>query len=264
MANEMSRDFKGVWIPKEIWLNEELGWTEKLLLVEIDSLQTNKQCFATNEYFANFFGLSKDRISKIISRLKKLGYIEVNIEYKPNTKQIDKRVITTIGYRRKQLGGIVENTEGGIGKNTEGGIGENAEDINIDIINTDIINTTINTSKKESKEEKYNKNNSENESQKNEDKKTFNEIIEEYAGEEKELENKLKAFIQMRFRNGNPITNKVLYMLLDKLEKYSRGNIILKLSILEQSLICGRPDLYPAQKTAVNNYLNFYDEDNFV
>ena len=32
------RDFKGVWIPKEIWLSTDLKVMEKLILVEIDSL----------------------------------------------------------------------------------------------------------------------------------------------------------------------------------------------------------------------------------
>jgi len=26
----MERDFKGVWIPKEVWLDENLTWMEKL------------------------------------------------------------------------------------------------------------------------------------------------------------------------------------------------------------------------------------------
>lgn len=34
----MNRDFKGVWIPKEIWLSTELTLQEKVMLVEIDSL----------------------------------------------------------------------------------------------------------------------------------------------------------------------------------------------------------------------------------
>ena len=28
----MKRDFKGVWIPKDIWLAKNLSWTEKLVL----------------------------------------------------------------------------------------------------------------------------------------------------------------------------------------------------------------------------------------
>lgn len=109
---EMERDFKGVWIPKEIWLDNELSWIEKLVLVEIDSLAVlEKGCIATNEYLGKFFNLSKDRISKIISSLKNKGYIEVNLIYKPNTKQILQRRITTLGYRRKQYESMKEKIE---------------------------------------------------------------------------------------------------------------------------------------------------------
>lgn len=65
----MERAFKGIWIPKEIWLDVNLNISKKLLLVEIDSLDNEKGCFATNDYFAKFFGISKDRISKLINTL---------------------------------------------------------------------------------------------------------------------------------------------------------------------------------------------------
>jgi hypothetical protein len=71
-----NRDFKGVWIPKEVWLNENLSIIEKCLLVEIDSLDNSERgCFASNEYLANFFKLSESRMANIISDLKKRGFI---------------------------------------------------------------------------------------------------------------------------------------------------------------------------------------------
>ena len=70
------RDFKGVWIPKEIWLNKDLSLTEKCLLVEIDSLDNDeKGCFASNEYFADFFDLKEGSMANIISNLKKRDYV---------------------------------------------------------------------------------------------------------------------------------------------------------------------------------------------
>ena len=145
------RDFKGVWIPKELWFDNNLGWSAKLLLVEIDSLSTNGECFATNEHFAEFFSLSKDRISKLISELKAKGYVEVKLIYKAGTKQIDKRIITTYGYRQKCLYlsvktpiPIGENTYTPIGENTYTPIGENTEDNNTIVNNTIISNTTNN------------------------------------------------------------------------------------------------------------------------
>ena len=71
-----NRDFKGVWIPKEIWLNNDLSIIEKVLLVEIDSLDnSDRGCFASNEYLAKFVQLSEGRVANIISDLKKRKFI---------------------------------------------------------------------------------------------------------------------------------------------------------------------------------------------
>ena len=56
------RDFKGVWIPKEIWLNNNLTLTEKLLLVEIDSLDNEFGCTANNAYFDAIFSNLESRV----------------------------------------------------------------------------------------------------------------------------------------------------------------------------------------------------------
>lgn len=127
-SNDEQREFKGVWIPAYIWLDNDLTWTEKLLLVEIDSLAKNGECFASNKHFAEFFSLSKDRVSRVVSSLRDKGYVEVKVFYKEGSKQVEKRVIAPIGYRRIHREGIGENA------NTP--IGENTEDINTSISNT--------------------------------------------------------------------------------------------------------------------------------
>lgn len=71
------RDFKGVWIPKNIWLNSDLDIIEKCLLVEISSLCVDDAfCYASNEYFAKFFQCSERKISASISKLISLGLVE--------------------------------------------------------------------------------------------------------------------------------------------------------------------------------------------
>jgi hypothetical protein len=72
----LERDFKGVWIKKEIWLNTNLSLIEKVLIVEIDSLdKSNRGCFASNEYLAKFVQLSEGRVANIISDLKKRDFL---------------------------------------------------------------------------------------------------------------------------------------------------------------------------------------------
>lgn len=92
------RDFKGIWIPKEIWLNETLSMQEKLFLVEIDSLDDEQRgCYANNEYFAKFFFLSKSRCSEVIKSLEEKGLITITYTYKQGSKEIESRSIRVFG-----------------------------------------------------------------------------------------------------------------------------------------------------------------------
>lgn len=71
------RDFKGVWIPKDIWLNKELNALDKVIFAEIDSLDNEEGCWASNQYLAEFCGCSESKITKAVAKLKELGLIEV-------------------------------------------------------------------------------------------------------------------------------------------------------------------------------------------
>ena len=85
------RDFKGVWIPKDIWLNKELTLIEKVIYVEIDSLDNEEHCTAGNEYFAEFCGCSESKVSKAIKKLQDLGMIEI-ISFDGRHRKIQSRV----------------------------------------------------------------------------------------------------------------------------------------------------------------------------
>lgn len=85
------RDFKGVWIPKEIWLSEQLSLMEKVLFVEIHSLDNERGCFASNRHFAEFFGVSERQIQTYIAALKVKGFITVVIRNR------NERVMRAVG-----------------------------------------------------------------------------------------------------------------------------------------------------------------------
>ena len=72
----------------------------KLLYGEITAL-SNKlgYCFASNTYFADLYSVSKNTVSRWLSDLKKLGFINIMIERDKNN-QITKRII-----------GIVKNVD---------------------------------------------------------------------------------------------------------------------------------------------------------
>ena len=75
-----SRDFKGIWIPRDIWLSDQLSLMEKVLFVEIHSLDNERGCFASNKYFAEFFGVSDRQIRTYIGSLKEKGFVSVTIQ----------------------------------------------------------------------------------------------------------------------------------------------------------------------------------------
>lgn len=75
---EQQREFKGVWIEKEIWLDKRLNALEKVILTEIDSLDSEeKGCYASNQYLAEFCQCSETKVSTAIKKLIELGYIYV-------------------------------------------------------------------------------------------------------------------------------------------------------------------------------------------
>ena len=76
--NDLQRDFKGVWIPKEIWFDDKINALDKIILTEIDSLDIGEEgCYASNEYLAEFCQCTVTKISTAISKLIDLGYVEV-------------------------------------------------------------------------------------------------------------------------------------------------------------------------------------------
>jgi hypothetical protein len=77
MCNQ-DRDFKGVWIPKTVWLDERLNALDKIILTEVDSLDNGERgCYASNKHIAEFCQCSETKVSTAISKLIKLGYLYV-------------------------------------------------------------------------------------------------------------------------------------------------------------------------------------------
>ena len=104
---------------------------EKLFITEINSLDKEQGCFASNNYFAKFFNVSPGRCSQIINSLIQKGYMSA--EYEREGKEIKKRVL-------RILNTPIKNSKGGI-KNIKDEYLENDKD------NNTLINNTINNTK---------------------------------------------------------------------------------------------------------------------
>lgn len=149
MTEKYNRRFEGIWIPASIWLTPHLTLQEKIFLVEINSLDNEDGCFASNDYFAQFFQLSKNRCSEVINKLKEKGLVTVNFIYKPGSKQVEKRIVR-VNYNHQLFNPKgIRLSEGGIRKVEEGysksrqGYSENCED------NNTVNNTLVNSSSTE-------------------------------------------------------------------------------------------------------------------
>jgi len=101
----MAEDFKGVWIPKEIWQNNNLSLLDKVILAKISSLDnTAKGCYASNKHISEFCHCGERSVSRSLDKIQTLGLIQVNIS-KFNSRTI--KVISMdsqIGEGDSQIG----------------------------------------------------------------------------------------------------------------------------------------------------------------
>lgn len=82
-------------LPAFIRYDKRLKFAERLMYGEITSLcNKSGECWAKNSYFADLYDVSVRTISSWINHLKELGYINIKIEQKEFSKEIDKRIIT--------------------------------------------------------------------------------------------------------------------------------------------------------------------------
>lgn len=237
----MQRGFKGIWIPAEIWLAKDLNITEKVFLVEIDSLDNADGCFASNDYFAKFFNLSKNRCSEIIKALEKKQYLTISYKYKPGTKQIEQRILKlTNKYlcirKIEDEKGVFDNPTGVFDNSIR--YSENSEDNN----------TLYNNKRKKEVKKKE---------------ESYNDIISSYT-ESEDLKDALIEFIKMRKNIKSPMTNRALKLLLTSLDKLST-NETTKIDILNQSILNNWKGVFPLKDNMpkANNNIPKYDKNGF-
>lgn len=142
---EQQRQFKGIWIPKEIWLNKGLTFQEKIMLVEIDSYDDGEiGCFASNKYFMNLFNMTSSRVSQVIQNLQKKGYLLIDYEY--NGKEISRRFLHIKRPPYPEKDGMLKNdigmlkNETGVCQKVKQGYVKKLKDNNTYLNNTNINN----------------------------------------------------------------------------------------------------------------------------
>lgn len=246
-TNAFPRDFKGVWIPREVWLDDRLSALDKIILVEIDSLDCDeKGCYASNKYLAEFCQCSEAKITKSISKLVNFGYLEI------------------VGFngRRREIKSLLSKIRGSLVKSTRQTSKKyEAESEKVRGYINNIDNNIDNYLKKEKKKERNDeqeknlnnkKQNTENlylekKSSKKEapleNQKSFNKIIESYT-ENKKLQEELKEHLKVRKQKKAALTNRAIELSLKKLDDLA-NNDEEKILMVQNAIMNGWTSFYP-------------------
>lgn len=218
-----NRDFKGVWIPKEIWLNEELTWQDKIILTEIDSLDNEEHCIAGNDYLAKFCQCSERKVSESISKLTKLGLIEV-ISFDGRHRKIASK-LNSIALSSIEGSKICESES------------QNLQSINKDTKKEENKTNTIVLVEKKSKPNLY--------------QKCFS-AIEEFT-DDTEVRDCLDNYLRFRLEvKDKPLYANQFKGILNKLRELTESKTE-ALQIIQQSIDKGYLSFYPITRSTYNN-----------
>lgn len=214
-------------IPANVRYDKDLAPNAKLLYGEITALCNEKgYCWATNQYFAELYGVSVLSIKRWVNSLVTKGYVYRTLTYKPNSKEVDKRILSINGGIKIDTTSVQKCYDPSIKNNTSSSI-KNDTDNNTSINNT-FNNTDIYKGKKKQKSE------------------TVNSVIAEYT-ESKDLQDALHDFVDMRTKARKPLTVRAMKLSLNELDKLAVDDVT-KIAIVNQSIM--------------HNWLTFYKLQN--
>lgn len=202
------RDFKGVWIPKTVWLDIRLNALEKVILTEIDSLDNGERgCYASNKHIADFCQCSETKVSTAVTKLVKLGYL----------------YIQKFDGRQRELKSRLSNFERQSLKESEADFKEVQES------NTSS-NTPSNTSnkKKERKQSGY------------------DVILASVT--DAELRDLYYEYIKMRKLIKSPLTDRALVMLINKVHTLEPQSVERQKRLLETAIMNNWKSVYPLKE----------------
>lgn len=90
-------NLKGIWIPIEILTDEKLSDKEKIIYAIILYLsKENNYCYLTNKTISELLNISITQVSKLVNSLKNKKYIDIELIYKENSKQVEMRKLIPI------------------------------------------------------------------------------------------------------------------------------------------------------------------------
>lgn len=214
-------------IPANVRYDKDLAPNAKLLYGEITALCNEKgYCWASNQYFAELYGVSVLSVKRWVNSLVTKGYVYRTLTYKPNSKEVDKRILSIDSGIKIDTTSVQKCYDPSIKNDASSSI-KNDTDNNTSINNT-FNNTDIYKGKKKQKSE------------------TVKSIIAEYT-ESKDLQDALHDFVDMRTKARKPLTVRAMKLSLNELDKLAVDDVT-KIAIVNQSIM--------------HNWLTFYKLQN--
>lgn len=123
-------------IPANVRYDKDLAPNAKLLYGEITALCNEKgYCWASNQYFAELYGVSVLSIKRWVNSLVTKGYVYRTLTYKPNSKEVDKRILSIDGGIKIDTTSVQKCYDPSIKNDTSSSI-KNDTDNNTSINNT--------------------------------------------------------------------------------------------------------------------------------
>lgn len=203
-------------IPANVRYDKDLAPNAKLLYGEITALCNEKgYCWASNQYFAELYGVSVLSVKRWVNSLVTKGYVYRTLTYKPNSKEVDKRILSIDSGIKIDTTSVQKCYDPSIKNDTSSSI-KNDTDNNTSINNT-FNNTDIYKGKKKQKSE------------------TVKSIIAEYT-ESKDLQDALHDFVDMRTKARKPLTVRAMKLSLNELDKLAVDDVT-KIAIVNQSIV---------------------------
>lgn len=202
-------------IPANVRYDKDLAPNAKLLYGEITALCNEKgYCWASNQYFAELYGVSVLSVKRWVNSLVNKGYVYRTLTYKPNSKEVDKRILSIDSGIKIDTTSVQKCYDPSIKNDTSSSIKNDTDN------NTSINNTLNNT-------DIY--------KEKNIKKESVNSVIAEYT-ENKDLQDALHGFVEMRTKARKPLTVRAMKLALNQLDNLAVDDVT-KIAIVNQSIV---------------------------
>ena len=202
-------------IPANVRYDKDLAPNAKLLYGEITALCNEKgYCWASNQYFAELYGVSVLSVKRWVNSLVNKGYVYRILTYKQNSKEVDKRILSIDSGIKIDTTSVQKCYDPSIKNDTSSSIKNDTDN------NTSINNTFNNT-------DIY--------KEKNIKKESVNSVIAEYT-ENKDLQDALHDFVDMRTKARKPLTVRAMKLSLNQLDNLAVDDVT-KIAIVNQSIV---------------------------